>query len=99
MLLQEFLKEKDFLLKIPHEITNNPEITLYYTKEQTRMILDTIIEYFKMADEDYVLECNYNKKDIYVLNFEDYKRIENIRKQNQDLAYEHLKMFIDDIWY
>ena len=99
MLLEQFLKTSNFTLKIPQEITKNSEIILYYTEDQTQTILNTVIEYFKMADEDYVLECYYNKKDVYVLNCEDYKRLESIRKQNQDLAYEHLRMFLDDIWY
>lgn len=99
ILLEEFLKINDKPMKIPYEITGSKDVILYYTMHQTEAIIETMIEYFKMANEDFVYEYYFGKKDVFLLKFEDYLRVENIRKQNQELAYEHLKMFIDNIWY
>ena len=41
-------------------------------------------------DDDY----DFNK-----ILFKDYVRIENVRKQNQDRAFDLIKLFIDQLWF
>ena len=98
ILLEEMLKRELYPMRIPAEIVGNTDTVLYYTLEQTKAIIDIIIHYFRMANEDTVLELHYGKKEVYAMHINDFKKIESIRKQNQDLAYEHLRMFLDQLW-
>lgn len=74
-----------------------------FTDEQTSAILQTIIFHLKMSDDDYVEKQLYGKNiydDDYDWNKtgEQYLKIEAVRKQNQDMAFDLLKIFWDQLW-
>lgn len=75
-----------------------------FSEEQMDAIIETLIFHLKMSDEDFVEKHLYGKNindDDYVIGCrskEDYIRIANVRKQNQDAAMDLLKLFMDDLW-
>lgn len=96
ILLEQYKKTYNCLFWCPdeYEIGNyNEDCDRYVlTKEQSNVIIDTIIFHLKMSDNDYVEEMLYDK------SLNKYQYIESIRKQNQDMAMDLLKLFLDNLW-
>lgn len=74
-----------------------------FSPEQMDIIIDTFIFHLLMSDEDYVEKKLYGNNawdDDYVVmdKKRDYKRIFNVRKQNQDAAIKLLGLLMDELW-
>lgn len=76
----------------------------YFEKEQIEAIIDTLIFHLQMSDPDYCEKQLFGTNiydDSYVYGCrsnEDWMKIERIRKQNQDLAMDLLKVLMDELW-
>lgn len=109
IIIEDFKNNNKILFFSPngYEIGEYDEQTnrYYINKEVSDTILETLIFHLKMSDEDYVTKQLYGKNiydDDYDFNkilFKDYVRIENVRKQNQDRAFDLIKLFIDQLWF
>lgn len=73
-----------------------------FSEEQIDVILDTLIFYLKMSDENYcekeLFGNNIYDDDYVIKNNNEYMRISNIIKQNQDAAFDLLKVIWDRLW-
>lgn len=111
--LKELDKTRSSVFNVPDgyigDVTDIEEdITEYYynkhfSNEGTSKIIQEIVECLKMSDEDYVEKqlygTNIYDKDYHWMNTrEDFLRIESVRKENQDKAFDMLKMFWDQLW-
>lgn len=107
--LDRLEKTRHCLFIVPEEYkyqfcnTDEDNDLKYFTDEQTSVIIQTIIFHLKMSDEDYVEKKLYGEN-IYDEDYtwmntrSDFLRIESVRKQNQDMAFDLLKMFWDQLW-
>lgn len=73
-----------------------------FSKKQMDIIIDTLIFHLQMSDEDFVEKKLYGNNiydDDYVAkDLKTHKRIWTIRKQNQDIALNLLKLLWDELW-
>ena len=75
-----------------------------FSEEQINAILDVLIFHLQMSNEDFVEKKLYGTN-IYDNEYEtgcrtsdDYMRIWNIRKQNQNAAIKLLGLLMDELW-
>ena len=74
-----------------------------FSPEQMDIIIDTFIFHLLMSDEDYVEKKLYGNNawdDDYVVSNKkrNYKKIFNVRKQNQNAAIKLLGLLMDELW-
>lgn len=75
-----------------------------FSEEQINVIIDILIFHLKMSDEDYCEKILYGSNcydDDYKVGDrtnDDYIRIADIRKQNQDAAFDLLKILWNQLW-
>lgn len=108
--LEEIKESKWGLLNVPEKYQDNyiPGIqrndTGCFTEEETNHILETIIYYLRMSDEDnvekqlYGTNCYDDDYDYHDITMDRIKSIEKERQANQDKAFDLLKMFWNQLF-
>ena len=100
-ILEDYKKNRHCNWNVPSECpTHNIIYGSYYSTEWTDALIDTLLFHIKMSDEDYCFSMVYPEFDILkgVYDKEKIMRAHRIRKQNQDAAFELLKIFWDELW-
>lgn len=76
----------------------------FFTSEQMEAIIDTLIFYLQMCDEDFVEKQLFGSNvfddgyEVGSRTLDDIRKIQKIRKQNQDAAIKLLGKLMDNLW-